>query len=100
VSREDEILAQIKQGLQQFADELQGYRIVLFGSRASGQQRQRSDFDFGIVGASPVPLKTFFRIADFLEKLPTLYRIDWVDLNRATESLRKNALLHAKVIYG
>jgi len=35
-----------------------------------------------------------------LESLPTLYRIDWVDLNRAGGKLRDNALKHAVVLYG
>jgi predicted nucleotidyltransferase len=98
--REDEILNWVANGLTQFADELKGYTIVLFGSRAHGSARARSDFDFGIIGESGIPLKTFFKISDFMDQLPTLYRLDWVDLNRASEALRKNALQNAKVIYG
>lgn len=93
-------MAWVSEGLNQFAAELKGYRIVLFGSRAQGSPEQRSDFDFGIYGDAPVALKTFYAISDFLEQLPTLYRIDWVDLNRATDALRENALQDAKVIYG
>ena len=100
MSREDQILGWIKTGLQRFEKELVGYRIVLFGSRASGKARARSDFDLGIYGESPVPLKTFYRLGDFFDQLPTLYRIDWVDLNRASEPLRENAKRNAKVIYG
>ena len=100
MSREEQILGWVSEGLVQFADELKGYSVVLFGSRARGAARDRSDFDFGIYGDSPVPLKTYYKISDFLEQLPTLYRIDWVDLNRATEALRNNALQGAKVIYG
>ena len=100
MNREDQILSWITEGLQRFADELQGYRIVLFGSRATGRQRDRSDFDLGIYGETPIPLKTFYKISDVLDRLPTLYRIDWVDLNRATDDLRENALKQVKVIYG
>lgn len=100
MSREDQILTWITEGLQQFGSELSGYRVVLFGSRARGAQRERSDFDVGIIGESAIPLKTFYRISDFLDQLPTLYRIDWVDLNRASEALRRNALQNAEVLYG
>ena len=100
MNREDRILRWITDGLAQFADELEGYSIVLFGSRAHGTAGERSDFDLGITGPSPVPLKTFFQIGDFLEQLPTLFRIDWVDLDRATDALRENALLNTRVIYG
>jgi len=100
MSREDQILAWIKQGLSRYSGELAGYKVVLFGSRARRSHREKSDFDIGIYGAKPVSLKTFYAIGDFLESLPTLYRIDWVDLNRAGGPLRKNALGNALVLYG
>jgi len=100
MSREDQILSWIREGLADYADELSGYTVVLFGSRARRSHRDRSDFDVGVIGEDPLPLKTYYRIGDFLESLPTLYRIDWVDLNRAMERLRKNALANAVVLYG
>lgn len=100
MSREDQILSWIREGLAAYADELSGYKIVLFGSRARRNHRERSDFDIGVVGDEPLPLKTYYQISDFLESLPTLYRIDWVDLNRAMKKLRENALANAVVLYG
>lgn len=100
MSREDQILNWIREGLLRYADELSGYQIVLFGSRARRNHRERSDFDVGVIGEEPLPLKTYYQISDFLESLPTLYRIDWVDLNRAMVKLRENALKHSVVLYG
>lgn len=100
MNRENEILKWISEGLELFSSELEGYRVVLFGSRASRDHRERSDFDLGIYGDTPVPLHTFYKIGDFLDRIPTLYRIDWVDLNRAAAAVQKNALANAKVIYG
>lgn len=100
MSREDQILNWIREGLRRYSVELKGYRVILFGSRGRGDQCARSDFDLGILGDTPISLSTFYRISDFLEQIPTLYRIDWVDLNRASDSLRKNALNDARVIYG
>ena len=74
------------------SSELRGYRIVLFGSRAAGNARERSDFDIGIIGDEPVSLQTFYRIDDLLENIETLYKIDFVDLNRAFPSLKAEAL--------
>ena len=74
------------------APELQGYRIFLFGSRATGNARERSDFDIGIIGEEPVSLQTFYRIDDLLENIETLYKIDFVDLTRAAPSLKAEAL--------
>lgn len=100
MSREEQILKWIRDGLPAYADELSGYRVILFGSRARRNHRERSDFDVGVIGEKPLPIKTFYRISDFLESLPTLYRIDWVDLNRAMDKLRENALENAVVLYG
>ncbi len=100
MSREDQILDWIRQGLHCYAQELTGYKIILFGSRARRNHRDRSDFDIGVVGKNPLSFRTYYRIGDFLESLPTLYRIDWVDLNRATDKLRENALANAEVLYG
>jgi predicted nucleotidyltransferase len=100
MSREDQILDWISAGLNRFSGELDGYRVYLFGSRAKQNHRTRSDFDIGVFGDQAISLKTFYKIEDFLEDLPTLYRIDWVDLNRTSDSLRENAIRNAKVIYG
>jgi len=100
MSREDQILNWIREGLLGYTDELAGYEIILFGSRARRNHRARSDFDIGVIGSAPLPLKTYYRISDFLESLPTLYRIDWVDLNRAMDRLRENALENSVVLYG
>ena len=100
MSREDQILNWIREGLLHYAGELTGYQVILFGSRARRNHRERSDFDIGVVGDEPLPLKTYYRISDFLESLPTLYRIDWVDLNRAMNPLRENAVKNAVVLYG
>ncbi len=79
--------------------ELAGCTVLLFGSRASGHARPRSDFDIGLLSEGLIPLKTFYQIEDRLEELPTLYQIDWVDLNRASPQLRRAALAGAKVLY-
>ena len=100
MNREEQILNWIREGLLRYADELSGYRVVLFGSRARRNHRERSDFDIGVIGSAPLSLKTYYRISDFLESLPTLYRIDWVDLNRAMDRLRENALENSVVLYG
>ena len=97
--REDEIKKMLRSCFREFKKELAGRKVILFGSRADGTARDRSDFDIGIVGPGPLPLKTFFRIEDRLDNLDTLYKLDWVDLNRADELFRDEALKHVEVLY-
>jgi predicted nucleotidyltransferase len=98
-SRESQILAMISAALKGFKNELSGYRVLLFGSRASGSIHTHSDFDIGVLGPQALPLKLFYAIADRFDSLPTLFSIDWVDLNRTTETFRKSALEHTMVLY-
>jgi predicted nucleotidyltransferase len=53
--RENQILNWIRKGLEQFEGELRGRQVVLFGSRAAGSARERSDFDIGVMSEQPLP---------------------------------------------
>ena len=80
--------------------DLRGYRVVLFGSRVSGGATDRSDFDIGILGEAPLPLSTFYKMEELIEEIPTLYRIDWVDLNRVSPGFLNEAMKHKEILYG
>jgi len=82
-----------------FSNELKGYKVILYGSRASGKATERADFDIAILGKEALPIKLFHEIADRLENLPTLHEIDIVDLKRSSEKFRKEVIKNYKVIY-
>jgi predicted nucleotidyltransferase len=97
--RATEVLNDIRTVLTASADLLRGHRVVLFGSRAGGTARERSDFDVGVDGEAPLSLAAFYAIADKLESLRTLYRIDWVDLCRTSDVFRAEALKCSRILY-
>ena len=99
-AREQQVLTMIVGVLRSSSAALAGRRVVLFGSRARGQARDRSDFDIGVVGTTPLPLADYYVIEDQLDALPTLYRIDWVDFARAGDNFRRRALQHTQVLHG
>lgn len=98
-TREQEIRAMLIQIMRANSNRLGGRQVVLFGSRAQGKAKSRSDFDLGVIGDTPLPLVDFFAIEDMLNELPTLYRIDWVDLARVSERFRSQALQKVEVIH-
>jgi uncharacterized protein len=70
------------------------YKVFLFGSRAKGTNRDRSDFDIAIEGIASIPGHVKLAIGDALDKIPTLYSFDVVDMKTAgakfRESIAKN----------
>lgn len=100
MNREAEIKEQIADVMRRNADRLRGYRVFLFGSRATGNARPHSDFDIGVAGDAPLPLSDFFAIEDQLDDLPTLYKIDWVDFNRASPRFSEQAARQIEVLHG
>lgn len=73
-----------------------GYRVMLFGSWAQGNARPGSDIDIGIFGDKPLPHRLLMNIRKKIEDVPTLRKIDIVDLSRASERFRTRALKYAK----
>lgn len=97
--REAQVKEMIRRKLVEAAPLLKGYRVFLYGSRATAQARPRSDFDLGVYGERPLPIKSFFVIEAMLDELPTLYKIDWVDFNRASQGFRERAMKDVEILY-
>jgi predicted nucleotidyltransferase len=72
------------------------YRILLFGSRATGEARPLSDWDLGILGPHPLDGALRQRLRDVLEAWPTLHTFDLVDLAQVPESFRNQAVNGAR----
>lgn len=57
-------------------------RVILFGSRAKGTNTERSDIDIAVKG-----VKNIWELQEKLEEIPTLYKIDLVDLDTCKNQL-------------
>lgn len=57
-------------------------RIVLYGSRAKGTARERSDIDIAVTG-----VEDFDTLAEAVENLPTLYSVDLLNLDTCRNQL-------------
>lgn len=61
--------------------------IYLFGSRARGDNEERSDIDLAI---SCDPDAKWHLVSEILEEADTLLEIDYIDLDRAAEDIKEN----------
>ena len=100
MTRETEIKFLIAEVMHRNAERLRGHQVFLFGSRATGDAKSHSDFDIGVMGDAPLSLNDFYGIEDRLDELPTLYKIDWINFNRAFPRFSERAMQQVEVIHG
>lgn len=72
-----------------------GFHLYLFGSQAQGSAQATSDVDIGVWGHGELPAGVMTRLEDLGDSLPTLDKMDWVDLGRVSGSFREQALKEA-----
>jgi len=82
--RENQIMSAT---LRLLKKELLPRRIILFGSRAKGRARRGSDFDIAVDTRRPRTTKIRF-IAEEIEKIAGLHRVDLVFLNQVSKEFR------------
>lgn len=73
-------------------------RVILFGSRARGDQEERSDFDIA-VDCPDATRSEWSRLWNAVDELDTLYFIDLVRLGETDERLRKRIEQEGVVIF-
>jgi predicted nucleotidyltransferase len=69
-----------------------GFHLYLFGSQAKGKAQVTSDVDIGVWGHEELPAGVMTRLEDLGDSLPTLDKMDWVDLGRVSGAFREHAL--------
>jgi len=76
------------------------FRVYLFGSWAEGKALSVSDLDIALDTGTPIELAMMQRITDALDTLPTLRRVDFVDLQALDRKFRSRVVQHGELIYG
>ena len=73
---------EIIQAIIKICNEFQAKEVVLYGSRAKGTARERSDIDIAVSR-----VKDFDTLSDEVEDLPTLYSVDLLNLDTCRNDL-------------
>lgn len=68
------------------------YKSFIFGSRATGTNRQFSDIDLGILGPKSLSPQEYISIKDDLDQSDIVYRVDLVDFTNVSDNFKQIAL--------
>ena len=73
---------EVMQEIVRLCEKYKAKEVILFGSRAKGTARERSDIDIAVSG-----VKEFDLLAEEIEDLPTLYSVDLVNMDTCKNQL-------------
>ena len=76
--RAEEVIEEVADLCRQF----QAKKVILYGSRAKGTARERSDIDIAVSGVD-----NFELLVETAEELPTLYSVDMVNMDTCRNQL-------------
>lgn len=86
---------EIQKSIQNLAQEYGIQKVILFGSRARGDNLERSDIDIAVQGGD-----TFRFALDVEDKVPTLLFFDVVNLDEAVQpELLESIQKEGKILY-
>lgn len=91
----DFLIKEIVDAIKKFSEP---ERIILFGSRAQGFEREHSDIDIAIEDYE-VTDRQMRLIRDAIEDIRTLHKIDIVWLDKISDEFRNEILRTGKIIY-
>lgn len=79
---------------------LDHFQVFLFGSQATGEAHERSDYDIGILAKEQVPLEQIHELRYLLnEKIPLLNTFEVVDFKRTSTDFKELALKTSEILY-
>ena len=73
---------EVMQEIVRLCEKYQAKEVILFGSRAKGTARERSDIDIAVSG-----VENFDLLAEKIEELPTLYSVDLLNMDTCRNQL-------------
>lgn len=79
-------------------DHLDPQKIILFGSRAIGKEKEYSDFDIAIEGVE-MNIRTERLLKEDLDQKLGIYSIDLINLDKVDQEFKKLIVAKGKVIY-
>ncbi|MBI3814677.1 MAG: nucleotidyltransferase domain-containing protein [Nitrospinae bacterium] len=74
-------------------------RIILFGSRVTGKDKEYSDFDIAVEGAE-IDIRSERRLKETLDEKLGIFTVDVINLDKVDKDFKVLVLEKGRVIYG
>jgi len=91
----NELIDEISKVIRRYLKK-EDFKIFLFGSWAKESAEPASDIDIAIMGEKEIDDFLLMRIKGEVEAIPTLRKIDIIDLKAVDEKFKENILRYAK----
>ncbi len=72
--------------------------VILFGSRARGDHRERSDIDLAVV-CPDASIQDWFKMTKIIDDAPTLLKVDLVQFEEMQKAFQEEINLDGIVLY-
>ena len=95
MGREIEVIKQIA---EQIGRNPHVEKVLLFGSRARGDERERSDIDIAVVG-SGITESEWTEMWAYVDDAPTLLSVDLVRFEKSPEDLKQSITKEGVALY-
>lgn len=89
----------LKESVEILKRGLEPERIILFGSRAKGEERPYSDIDLAIEGAKSLSIRELRKLKEKLETISWPFFIDLVFLEKTEEEFKNWIYKTGKILY-
>ena len=89
----------MKKELERIARKFDLKLVILFGSRASGEATERSDYDIGLFAGHLLSEEEIIELQGIFSRLFQTDRVDLVDLKKAPPLLKVQVFKNFRVLY-
>lgn len=97
---EDKVTTIINRLTETIAGYISPEKIILFGSRATGDAHRGSDIDLAIEGGKQLSFREERKLKEVLDDIAGIYSVDIIFLERVEADFAKRIKECGKVVYG
>jgi len=93
------VLDKLNKIIKLIKDDLKPKKIILFGSRAKGEEHKGSDIDLCVIGAEDFGKSKVRKLKEKIDEVSGLYSVDLIFYEKIDDEFKNLIIKNGKVIY-